>query len=240
MDGTLDKQYAHERASKEHLKFRYKQRALVSAWAIKTYLSLGNNFKLVDFGAAEGLTLMELAAALGGGRGKFIGVEYDRSLIESAPPLPENITLLQGDVSSLSEIESDSVDVVTALAILEHLENPLLALVEAKRILKSGGVFIATSPSPFWDHLSDRVLPKNTFGGGHHMTDMTKKIFRKLGEDAGFEMINFFYFMWAPIGFLPYLKIPVSPRFAWHIDKILNRVFFLKWSFVNQCAVYRK
>ena len=72
------------------------------------------------------------------------------------------------------------------------------------------------------------------------MTDMKKSIFQNLGKNSGLKIIDYFNFMWAPIGFLPYLKIPISPSFAWQVDKILNKTALLNWSFVNQCAVFKK
>jgi len=40
-----------------------------------------------------------------------------------------------------------SVDVVTLLAVLEHLEKPVAMLAEAKRILKPGGTLLITVPT---------------------------------------------------------------------------------------------
>lgn len=40
------------------------------------------------------------------------------------------------------------VDVVTSLAVLEHLENPLFMLKESYRILKFGGCLLLTTPTP--------------------------------------------------------------------------------------------
>lgn len=239
MSGVLDKKYAEERLKKRYLKLRYKQRALVSAWAIKKYLSLKGGFRLVDFGSADGLTIIRLADSVGI-KGEYTGVEYDQSLIDSAPSLPPSIKLIRGDVTSLPMIENDYADVITALALLEHLDDPFLAIKEAKRILKPGGIIIATSPVPFWDHLADRILIKDLSGDEHHVTDMNRKMFLQLGRSSDLELVTFFYFMWAPIGFLPYLKIPVSEKFAWRIDRILNKLKLFNWSFVNQCIIFRK
>jgi len=52
-------------------------------------------------------------------------------------------------------LRSDSVDVVTMLAVLEHIEPeriiPLLA--EVKRVLKPGGAFVLTTPAAWTDKL---------------------------------------------------------------------------------------
>src|SRR3990167_102423 len=97
VNGVLDRTYAEQRLKKKYLKFRYQERSLVSTFVIKKYISKTADFTLVDFGAAEGRTLMEISRILG--EGSYIGIEYDLSLIKSAPQLPSNVKLLQGDVT---------------------------------------------------------------------------------------------------------------------------------------------
>ena len=45
-------------------------------------------------------------------------------------------------------LNDSTVDVVISLAVLEHLENPLLMLKESYRILKPGGRLLLTTPTP--------------------------------------------------------------------------------------------
>ena len=46
--------------------------------------------------------------------------------------------------------------------------------------------------------------------------------------------------MFAPVGFLPYLRIGVSPRVSCAIDSIVSGARLLNFMFVNQCIVLRK
>ena len=45
-------------------------------------------------------------------------------------------------------LDDKSVDVVTALAVLEHFENPFHILQQIYRILKPGGILLLTTPTP--------------------------------------------------------------------------------------------
>lgn len=154
--GILDHEYSADRKKKPELKFRLSVRAAIVADAVAKYLSNTKNLRVLDFGAAEGRTLIELNNLLPGN--EFIGIEYSQELISSAPALPENITLVHGDVTKLpNRFTSASFDIVSALAILEHLEAPLKAVQEAYRVLKPGALFIATCPIPGWDHISTKL-----------------------------------------------------------------------------------
>src|SRR5215831_9167839 len=45
-------------------------------------------------------------------------------------------------------IRDESVDVVTAFDVLEHVPDPRAILTEARRVLRPGGLFIAATPDP--------------------------------------------------------------------------------------------
>ncbi len=239
MDGVLDKEYAQARERKAYLAFRYKSRALVAAGAINRHIAdRPPVLSVVDLGAAEGKTLVEMARRLG--PGDYLGVEYDESLMLAASDLPASVKLIQGDINDLFTVPDASVDAVTALAVLEHLTDPVRALAEVRRILKPGGVLVATAPSHVWDKLSERIGPKNKFARDHHFSRIAPDTVREFGEKAGLEFVAFRPFMWVPIAFLPYLKMPVSPTLAEKVDKALAALRVFNWSFANQLFVLRK
>jgi SAM-dependent methyltransferase len=80
---------------------------------------------------------------------------FNSGIVESfAGP---NLRLIEHDIEELVELplESTSCDVVTMLAVIEHIEphrlKPVLA--EVYRILKPGGAYILTTPAPWTDSL---------------------------------------------------------------------------------------
>lgn len=60
----------------------------------------------------------------------------------------ENFIFLEADLNKKIPLDNESVDVVTALAVIEHLNSPEIFAQEIFRILKTGGHAVLTTPSP--------------------------------------------------------------------------------------------
>lgn len=73
------------------------------------------------------------------------GVGVDLSV--SDKKINKNIKLIEGKADNRIELKSNSFDLVTALALIEHVENPGKMVKEAYRLLKKGGLFLITTPS---------------------------------------------------------------------------------------------
>ena len=72
------------------------------------------------------------------------GVGYDVSVVKKG--LPKNIVLKTIDLNKKIDNKRDYYDFVTALAVLEHVENPETFLKKIKMMLKTGGKIIITTP----------------------------------------------------------------------------------------------
>lgn len=237
MKGVLDRQYSRERFNRPEYVFRYKTRSLLVDYAVSKFLQTSASPRLLDFGAADGLNLLELNNILAG-EWTLSGIEYSTKLVAEAPELPSNISLYKGDITQpLEGQEWGRCDVVSALAVLEHLTNPVDAVKNAAVMLKSGGIFVATSPVPFWDELSTRL---GLLKGDQHECHMDREAIINCLHAAGFKIEEFCKFMWAPISFLPYLGVRISPAMSLKVDAFVRKIKIFNFLFVNQYVIGRK
>ena len=123
----------------------------------KTLLSLPNNFLEL-----HGIDILDILSDEAKAKVKFASADLNFEKL----PYSEN-----------------SLNLVTAFQIIEHLENPFLIMREAHRVLKHGGVFMFSVPNPF--NFSFRL--KFLFTGNmppwtdknHHLLFLTNDVFKK-------------------------------------------------------------
>ncbi|MGE0784279.1 MAG: class I SAM-dependent methyltransferase [Sandaracinaceae bacterium] len=237
--GVMDRSYAEGRRKRAYLRWRYCVRARYAADRFRDRRpDRTGPLRVLEMGAADGRTLLEMRALLGGD-GVFEGLELQPDLIDEAPPLPSNVRLVCGDVMAPPEtFERGSYDLIAALALLEHLPDPLACVRAAYDLLAPGGVFVASCPHPVWDEIAGAL---RMVADEHHEDHMTGDKMRRLAEEAGFERCETEPFMWAPVGVLPYANLWVSPARALEIDARVRRLGPLgKPGFVNQGLVAQK
>lgn len=92
--------------------------------------------------------------------------------------------------------EDGAFDMVTALQVIEHLENPFLIMREARRVLRPGGLFVISMPNPYNIAfrikflLAGNMRPWNT--SNDHLLFMTRDVFAKTYL-ADFDVLEKYY-----------------------------------------------
>lgn len=142
------------------------------------------------------------AIDLGGGVGGWVRYLVDRraawfqpvALADSSPValrmagavLPESAQRFQIDLMDLGWV--DQWDCVFLLDVIEHLQDDVRALREARQALKPGGVIFVTVPAlpQFWSY-NDEL--------SHHLRRYVRSDFKRLAREAGLVLCDARYFM---------------------------------------------
>jgi ubiquinone/menaquinone biosynthesis C-methylase UbiE len=103
---------------------------------------LVGGMSVLDVGCGPGTITCDLGAAVS--PGTVIGIDQagavlDAGRAEATSRSLDNVTFAEGDVYQLG-FEDDSFDVVHAHQVLQHLGEPVAALVEMRRVCRPGGV----------------------------------------------------------------------------------------------------
>ena len=140
--------------------------------ALLRNLDKKKDLDIIDIGCGTGGNMLLLNDF-----GKVSGLDFSEEALKFASKNNfESLTL--GDATKLL-FENESFDLATALDVLEHIPNDILAIQEAFRVLKSGGLFLITVPSyPWLWSQHDKVL--------HHVRRYYKNDLVKKLTQAGF------------------------------------------------------
>lgn len=145
---------------------------------------------VVDLGSGMGETC---AFALSQGAASATGINLSAGELALARRLVPGATFVEADIlAGLRQLPDASVDRITALNILEHIDKETLAatLEQARRVLKPGGVLVAVTPnagSPYgamtryWDITHEIAYTPNAFVQIGTLCGFTRFDFRECG-----------------------------------------------------------
>jgi len=90
---------------------------------------------------------------VGAGQGIAYHIVTEKGYSYVGADINESHVILKMDAEDLKEINSEKLDVVLSVDVLEHLHHPEKAIKEAWRILKPGGIMICHVPNKDQTHV---------------------------------------------------------------------------------------
>jgi SAM-dependent methyltransferase len=116
----------------------------------------------------------------------YTGIDGSPQAVEIARGLGRNV--IEGDVDEPLPFADEAFDAVVMKDLLEHVADPVALAREARRVMRPGGLLFACSPDAqrwVWDDYT-------------HRRPFTKKSFRLLFADQGYEVLHVGYESVAP------------------------------------------
>jgi SAM-dependent methyltransferase len=172
-----------------------RQKAVVWKIIVENFFQrwIGPQDTVLDLGCGYGEFLNHVRSA------RRIGVDLNP---DSRAHLAPQIEFHAGDVTDLSFLEDQSVDVAFTSNLLEHLpgkDDVKHLLTDAHRVLKPGGQFIALGPNL-------RFLPGEYWDFWDHCTPITDRSLVEVLESVGFTILTDI------ARFLPYTTRSALPK----------------------------
>lgn len=142
-----------------------------------------NDKKVLDIASGEGYGSAILAQAASAVAGVDIAedaVLFARHKYEAI----ENVEFRLGDVSSL-EFENENFDVITCFETIEHVADPLAAIVELKRVLHKQGLLVVSTPN------RENYSARYDYDNPYHKKELEFEEFRDALSNS-FKVVKFF------------------------------------------------
>ncbi|MDR3001431.1 MAG: methyltransferase domain-containing protein [Fibromonadaceae bacterium] len=122
-----------------------------------------------------------------------VGIDFKAPNLET-----EKLKTITATLNDKLPFEDNSFDVVSLMAVLEHLEKPLDILLEIRRVLKKDGILVGTVPSkaakPVLEFLSYKLGIVNEAEIRDHKQYFNKKDLLEIFAEAGFGKVEHRYF----------------------------------------------
>lgn len=121
---------------------------------------LQNNYSVLDFGCGDGYGSDFLASCLT--KGYVVGTDIDLPTIEKAKKKYQRRNLTFDNIDKVFKFPANQFDVVVSFQVIEHVENVNQYLQALKRLLKSNGILLISTPSHDY-RLTKNQKPWNEF-----------------------------------------------------------------------------
>ena len=125
--------------------------------------------KVLDFGCGSGVLLPFLARYANSVTGMDLDVGPVLKMRQYIQ-FPENIEVIDLNISNLDDQLENSFDLITALNVLEHIEDPAPIIARFVSLLKTKGKLIVSLPKENKLYNTARKLAGKEFTGEYHAT----------------------------------------------------------------------
>jgi 2-polyprenyl-3-methyl-5-hydroxy-6-metoxy-1,4-benzoquinol methylase len=147
--------------------------------------------RVLDVGCGEGLFAAELVRA----GASVVAIDVAEEPLRRARLLHPGLDLRLVDGEGGWPLEDSSFDVVWAGEVIEHVADTAAWLSEIRRVLRSGGTLLASTPAHGRMRLLGLALSGRAFAAhfdprGDHLRFYTRAALTALLEDFGFEQID--------------------------------------------------
>jgi len=141
---------------------------------------------------------LKLCYDLGCGSGKLITILNEKGYDAYGVDVKNSDRIIASDLNKELPLSSGSVDLISSLANIEHLEQPLLNLQEIFRILRKNGVLVLTTPSkaakPVLEFLAYKLKWIDEAEIRDHKMYFSKDLLEQYLRKAGFKQFSVKYF----------------------------------------------
>lgn len=195
---------------------------------------LGSGLRILEISCATGRNLLEFQDL-----GETLGVDWSQEVLPYCRR--RGVRVLRADAQSLP-LRAGSCDVVLALDALEHLTRDDLALVEAFRVLRPGGIAVMTVPAcpSLWSPHDEAF---------HHLRRYRGGDLQRLADAAGLRverLTHYSSFLLPPLFVFRRLRslLPARadepPRSDFHLELPRPIVTLLDWAYRLERALIRR
>ena len=172
----------------ERMKMRMYQRRFVD---LVRALPKEGRIRVLDVGCGDGRLLDYYRASEVGDRIETHGIDFDERAVSTARAGGHRV--VSGRFEEDEELEAGSFDIVIALHVIEHVDDPERFARRGAELLAPGGLFMVATPN--WDSADARRL-RGHWGGNHfprHWTLYDERTIRDLAGDIGLDVAEIEY-----------------------------------------------
>jgi ubiquinone/menaquinone biosynthesis C-methylase UbiE len=152
-----------------------------------------NARNILDYGSGKGDLIPWIAA-------QYVGATITGADITERPSgIPDAVGWASGDLNQKLPVPDESVDLIFAIEVIEHLENPRHVMRELMRMLRPGGAAVVTTPNSrnlrsmlmfaargHFAYFGDDAYPA-------HITVVTPLDLKRAAMEAGFRHCEYFF-----------------------------------------------